>query len=631
MTTEQKVTRKLRAILSADVKGYSLLMTKDEASTIKTLKEYRSIMSELIKHHSGRVVDAPGDNLLAEFSSAVNAVQCSVEIQNELKERNADLPEDKQLVFRIGVNIGDVIQDGDSLYGEGVNIAARIEGLADPGGVCISRNTYDHIRNKLDFGYEYLGEHDVKNIKQPVRVYKILMAKKDAGKLIDEKRFLGRISRKTAMAVIMGLIIIAGGLIGWNIYLHQSKRIEPVSLDKMAYPLPDKPSIAVLPFANLSGDPAKEYLSDGLTEEIINALSKSPRFFVIARNSTFTYKGKAVKIQQVAEELGVHYVMEGSVQWSGDRVRITVQLIDALKGYHLFSERYDRELKDIFSLQDEITMKVMTGMGVTLKVEAMASLAKKGTNSLDAYLKWIQAVSYTQNFNKENVIIARRLAKESLSLDPEYANPYTTLAAANIIEVYVGASTSPGESLSQAEDMARKSLAFDNSNVLAHIQLSIIYVFRRQFEKALIQAEKIIALAPSSSMVNFMMGTALLHLERPEEAITYLNKSLRLNPILPFSQCLNNLGGSYRMLGRYDESIAAFKKLLQLYPDHLPGHVNLAAVYVFAGRVEEARAEAAEVMRINPKFSLKRFARSFPYRKELVEELVVAWRKAGLK
>jgi adenylate cyclase len=629
--TEERAKRKLSGILSADAVGYSRLMQEDEASTIRNLENRKKLMSELIEQYKGRVVDAPGDNLLAEFGSVVDATECAVKIQQELKTKNADLPDDRMMQFRIGVNLGDVVEEADRIYGDGVNIAARLEGLADPGGICISRTAYDHIKNKLELGYEYLGEHSVKNIAEPVRVYRVLMEPEAAGKVIGEKRFIGRVSRRAAIAVIVGLIIVAGGSIGWNIYLQQSRKVAPASVDKMAFPLPDRPSIAVLPFANLSGNPTKDFLCDGLTEEIINGLSKSNRLFVIARNSTFTYKGKAVKVQQVAEDLGVQYVLEGSIQWSGDQVRITAQLIDALKGHHLFSERYDRELKDIFALQEEITMKVMTGIGVTLRGGETAFESPKGTKDLKAYLKWIQAAEYTQNFNKENAIMARRLAKEALTLDPEYANPYTTLAAANIVEVYVGASKSPSESLAQAEKMAVKALELDDSHVSAHIQLSIIYVFRRQFDKARIQAEHALALAPNSAFANFMLGTALLHSERFEEAISYFNKSLRLSPIFPFSQLLNNLGSAYRFLGRYDEAIAVYKKLFQFAPDHLPGHANLAATYIMAGHEEEARAEAEEVMRIDPKFSLERFARSFPYRKELVEELVIAWRKAGLK
>jgi len=364
--TEERARRKLSGILSADAVGYSRLMQENEALTIRALEDSKRLMSELIEQFKGRVVDAPGDNLLAEFGSVVDATECAVKIQKELKTKNEELPDNRKMQFRIGVNLGDVVEEADRIYGDGVNIAARLEALAEPGGICISRTAYDHVKNKLEFGYEYLGEHSVKNIAEPVRVYRVLMEPEAAGKVIGEKRFLGRISRKTAIIAIIVLVIVAGGLIGWNIYLYQSKKIEPASLEKMAYPLPDKPSIAVLPFDNMSADPEQEYFSAGLTEEIISALSKVPEIFVIARNSAFTYKGKPVKVQQVSEELGVRYVLEGSVRKTEDRVRITAQLIDATNGRHLWSERYDPELKDIFELQDEITMKIINALQVEL-------------------------------------------------------------------------------------------------------------------------------------------------------------------------------------------------------------------------------------------------------------------------
>jgi adenylate cyclase len=311
---EERAKRKLSGILSADAVGYSRLMEQDEASTIRTLEESKELMANLIEQNRGRVVDDPGDNLLAEFGSVVDAVDCAVKIQQELKAKNAELSDDKKMEFRIGVNLGDVVEEASRIYGDGVNIAARIEGLAGPGGIAISRTAYDHLKNKLRLGYEYLGEHSVKNISEPVQVYRVLMDPESAGKVIGEKRFLGKISRRVAIALIIILVIVAGGLLSWIIYSHQSKKVEAASLDRMAYPLPEKPSIAVLAFDNLSGDPDQEYISDGLTEEIITGLSKVPELFVIARNSSFYYKGKPVKIQQVSEELGVRYVLEGSVR-----------------------------------------------------------------------------------------------------------------------------------------------------------------------------------------------------------------------------------------------------------------------------------------------------------------------------
>src|SRR5210317_1793212 len=422
---EEGFKRKLTAILSADVEGYSRLMGDDEEATVQTITAYREIITTLIKQHNGNVIDSPGDNLMAEFVSVVDAVQCAVSVQKEIKARNEELSENRRMQFRIGINLGDVIQEEGRIYGDGVNIAARLEGLAEPGGICISKTAFDHIESKLPYGYEFLGDQSVKNIAKPVQAYRVLLEPEAAGKVIGEKRFLGRFSRKTAMAVIIVLLIVAGGLIGWNIYLQQSKKVKPASMDKMAYPLPDKPSIAVLPFENFSGDPKQEYFSDGFTEHIITSLSKVPYIFVIARNSTFAYKGKAVKINQIAEELGVRYVLEGSIQRSNDSLRITVQLIDAISGYHLWAENYDRKLKDIFALQDEIAMKIMTELQVTLSGQDWARLSPIKTNNLNAYETFLKGVSHFNRRTEADSLKARKLAKEAIALDPEYGIAYT--------------------------------------------------------------------------------------------------------------------------------------------------------------------------------------------------------------
>ena len=365
--TAEKFKRKLTAILSADVKGYSRLMGTDEEATLRTLQEYKEVMASSIQHHRGRIVGTAGDSVLAEFASVVDAVQCAVEIQQVLRAKNALLPEDRRMDFRIGINLGDVIEEGDTIYGDGVNIAARLEGLAEAGGICISESAYQQIENKLPLRYDYLGEHEVKNIAKPVRVYRArIEAEAAPSKLGKEKKPVGKRLSKAALAII-AVVVIAGAVILYQFVLRPSpSKTEVASKEKMAFPLPDVPSIAVLPFVNMSEDPKQEFLCDGMTEAIITALSKVPRLFVIARNSTFTYKGKPVKVKQVSEELGVRYVLEGSVQRSGDRVRITAQLIDALTGNHLWAERYDRDLKDIFALQDEITMKILTATQVKL-------------------------------------------------------------------------------------------------------------------------------------------------------------------------------------------------------------------------------------------------------------------------
>jgi TolB-like protein/class 3 adenylate cyclase len=475
--TKEGFKRKLTAILSADVEGYSRLMDQDEEETIGTLTAHRSAITDVVRQYRGRVVDTPGDNILAEFISVVDAVNCSVEIQRDLAQRNAELPPEHKMEFRIGVNVGDVVEEEDRIYGDGVNIAARVEGMAEAGGICVTGRAFSQVKNKLKLGYEYLGEQSVKNIAEPVRVYKVLMEPDAAGKVIGEKRFLGKISRRSAIAAIIILIVVAGGLVGWNLYLRQSKRVESASMDKMAYPLPEKPSIAVLPFDNMSGDPEQEYISDGLTEHIISALSKVHDLFVIARNSTFTYKGKPVKVQQVAEEMGVRYVLEGSVRKAEDRVRITVQLIDALTGYHIWSESYDRELKDIFALQDEITMKVVTAMQVKLTTGEQARIYGKGTSSLKAYLKFLEAVEPFNLYKKEANVRAKQLLEEAIALDPEFSNAYSFLGDCHLFDAIFGWSKSPPKSIKTAFELAQKALSLDDSlesqRCLDHLELGM--------------------------------------------------------------------------------------------------------------------------------------------------------------
>ena len=625
MTTEQKVTRKLSAILSADVKGYSLLMTNDEASTIKTLKEYRIIMSEIIKQHSGRVVDAPGDNLLAEFSSAVNAVQCSVEIQKALKKRNDDLADDKRLVFRIGVNIGDVVQDGGSLYGEGVNIAARIEGLADPGGVCISRNAYDHIKNKLKLGYEYIGEHAVKNIKDPVRVYKILMDSKDAGKLIGEKP---RLFIKNWIWTTIVVVAIVFTLIGYQFYQKLSApEFEPASEENMAFSLPDKPSIAVLAFDNMSEDPKQEYLSDGISEEIITALSKTDKLFVIARNSSFTYKGKPVKVKQVAEELGVRYVLEGSVRKSEDRVRITAQLIDAISGYHLWAERYDRDIKDIFALQDEITMKIVTSLQVKLTEGEQARMWSKGYKNFDTKLKGMEAMSAWNKGTIESHIRFGQLAQELIDMAPESGPGYNLLGWHYWRLALTG--KSPRENSKKALELAQKALSINESSASYHSLLGNVYFMMKKYEKAIAAGKRSIELAPNGAQVNGGLGVILLFAGKPDEAIGYFNKGIRLNPF-PAYWYFAHLSRCYSMKGQYEDALTAINKALHRSPDNPSNHRQLAIVYALLDRKEEASAAVKKTLEIDPNYSVKRVLKASPYKNHADLKLFVdALRKAG--
>jgi adenylate cyclase len=574
------------------------------------------------------VVDAPGDNILAEFGSVVDAVKCAVDIQQTLKAKNAELPEDRRMHFRIGVNLGDVIEEEDRIYGDGVNIAARLEGIAEGGGICISGTAFDHVKNKLSVGYEYIGKQTVKNIPDPVRAYKVLMEPEAVGKILGEEA-KPRKWRWIAMAAVVALVFVAGGLL-WNFYLRPP-RIEPASVDKMAFPLPDKPSIAVLPFTNMSGDPEQEYFCDGLTEEIITALSKVQNMFVIARNSTSTYKGKAVKVKQVAEEMGVRYVLEGSVRKAEDRVRITGQLIDALTGHHLWAERYDRDLQDIFAIQDEITMKIITELQVKLTEGERIRLYSKGTDNLKAYLKFLEATEHWMKMNDEGNAKARNLYEEAIALDPEYPEAYTMVGWTHWLDVWLESSRSPREAIRRAFELARKSVALDDSCQPAYSLLSNLYLIQRQHEKAIEEAEKAIALDPNSADAYALLGQVLFFSGKPEEAVLSIEKAIRLNPIAP-SWYWQMIGMAYREMGRYEESITACKKAIHRQPDNLIAYLVLTATYSLLGREDEARVAAAEILRISPKFSLDYFAKTRPHIDPAnTASYIDALRKAGLK
>jgi adenylate cyclase len=538
----------------------------------------------------------------------VDAVRSAVEIQEELKNRNADLPENRRMEFRIGVNLGDVIHEEERIYGDGVNVAARVESLAEAGGICVSGTAFDQIESKLPLGYEYLGEQSVKNISKPVRIYKALMDPEAVGKVIGEQRAESRQGLRVALVVVTALLLIVGGLLIWRTAFPP---VQVASVEKMAFPLPDKPSIAVLPFDNLSGDPEQEYFSDGITEEIIAALSGVPKLFVIARNSTFTYKGKPVKVQQVSEELGVRYVLEGSVRKGGDEIRVTAQLVDAINGHHLWAERYDRKLDDIFAVQDEITKKIITAMQVKLTEGEQVRAAARGTNNLDAYLKYLQANEYAYRINPETNALAKQLAEEAIA-------------------VWLGTSKSPKQSIGKAIGSVKKAIALDDTYAEAHGLLGFLYSIIRQYDKGIALGEKAVALNPNSGYAHFMMGKVLTFASRWEESIPEYKIAVRLNPIPPnnylFSLCL-----SYGYAGQYEEAITWGEKAIRQEPNSLLAHLFMAQVYSWSGRDEEARVEAAEVLRIRPKFSLKKWEKKLKYKnQEDIERAISALRKAGL-
>jgi len=583
MPKEQKVTRKLRAILSADVKGYSILMADDEVFTIKTIKEYRSIMSHCIKQHNGRVVDSPGDNMLAEFASAVDAVQCAVEMQKLLKKENDRLVDGKRLEFRIGVNIGDVVQDEDRIYGDGVNIASRIEGLADPAGICVSRSAYDQIKKKLGFGFEYMGEYPVKNISEPVRIYKVLIDPDFPKPLVAE----------------------------------------PLEL-------PDKPSIAVLPFDNMNKDPDQEYFSDGLSEQIINGLCKLSNLFVIGRNSSFAYKGKSITTKQIAQELGVRYILEGSVQKAGDRVRITAQLIDATTDYHMWSERYDRDLSDMFVLQDEITMKLIFAMQINLTSGEQARLWGGGGTNIQAF-DWLMRGNdcFLRNNEKDNKQ-AQQFYKKAIDIDKTYTWSYVMLGFTHLFDLLYRWSKSPLKSFEEAETCAEKALALDDSLDLTHILWGWIFLFRRQYDEAIKEGEQAIVLNPNGAEAHIHLAFILCLSGETELGIKTAKRAFRLNPI-PLPHYYIILAMAYRNNRQYEKAIELSEKGLIVSPDQLSVYLTLAASYIFLNRTEEAHKAVIEILRIDPNFSIKYHAKTMPYKhQEIGDKFIDALRKAGL-
>jgi adenylate cyclase len=575
-TDQDKTIRKLRAILSADVKGYSLLMADDEAFTIKTLKAYRNIMSDLIKQHNGRVVDSPGDNVLAEFASVVDAVTCATEIQKVLKVTNEDLPGDKKLEFRIGVNIGDVVQDEDRIYGNGVNVAARIEGLADPGGVCISRNAYDHIKDKLKFGYEYLGDHEVKNIKGPVRVYKVLMDTEDEGKLIGEKPASSAKKWAFLAAIVAALVLL---LIVWQFY---QKEPEPTG----------KPSIAILPFENMSNDPEQEYFSDGMTDELIGDLAKIKDIFVISRNSAFTYKGKSIKVQQIAKELNVRYILEGSVQRSGNKVRIRAQLIDGKTDHHLWSESYDGVMDDIFKLQDKITDKIVSALAIKLTEDEQDKISDKGTDNILAYEAFLKGYEHFAKFTAENIQKAIEYYKQAIQLDPKFSRAYSALAHGYWNLTFMSFPKELGHSPPETATLKFKArqnldLSMQNPTFDSYRLASFMATFRRRFDDVILFADKSLLMAPNEFSANLTMGLALNWLGRGEEALAYIDKAIQLDPRF-LDVKLAFKGQAYFVLGEYEKAVESIQRCITLNPELGPYAVYAAASFVFLDRIEEA-------------------------------------------
>ena len=616
------VQRRLAAILSADVKGYSRLMGEDEVATVRTLTAYREVMAALIRERSGRVVDATGDNVLAEFASVVDALECAVALQRELKSRNAQLPAPRRLEFRIGINLGDVIVEGERIYGDGVNIAARVEGLAEPGGISISGAVYDQVKKKLALTYEPRGEHVVKNIREPVRVYRVLGEPEPTGPGPRITRIVGRLAwRRATLLLGLVLLVAAGGAAVWSLY----SRWRPPGFE-----LPDRPSVAVLPFENMSGDAGQEYFGDGITEDLITGLSKLSGLFVIARNSVFAYKGRAVKPAQVSRELGVRYVLEGSVRKAGNRVRITAQLVDAATGYHVWAERYDRDLKDVFALQDEVTQKIVGVLAVKLTAPEKDRLGRAPTRNVEAYDYVLRGLEYHRRTTKEANAEARKMFARAVELDPEYAMAYSAMGWTHLQAWQLQWSRDP-ETLQRAFELAQKAIVRDDSLAGPHDLLGQVYLWKKEHERAIAQAERAVALAPNNADSYETLAEVLAWSGRADEAIEDIKQAMRLDPQYPFFY-LWTLGHAYYLTGRSDEAIATFRKLLARNPNFVPAHAFLAVLYGERGLEEDARSEWAAAERLSPQASVESLRQRMPYKNEKdLERVLAAMRKGGLK
>jgi adenylate cyclase len=584
---QERAKRKLSAILSADVKGYSRLMGDDELATIEMLKKYRILISTLIEQFRGRVVDSPGDNLLAEFGSVVDAVECAVKIQEEPKEKNDELPISRRMEFRIGVNLGDVIEDGERIYGDGVNIAARIEGLADGGGMCITRSTYDQVKNKLNFRYEYLGEHQVKNIDEPVRVYKVLMEPEVKETKAEEK---------------------------------------PPAESK------DKPSIAVLPFVNLSGDQGQEYFSDGVTEDIITAQSKIRWFLVTARNSTFSYKGKSPDVRQVASDLGVRYILEGSIRKAGNRVRISAQLIEGLTGNHVWAENYDRDLLDIFEVQDEITRTVIGAIEPELTKAELRRAKMKRHENLDAWDLCQRGWWHRFQNTKEDFAQARQYFQQAIDLDPQLGSAYSGLSEVLSFEIIFGFTDKPLDQGEEAVRTAQRGVELNPEDAGARISMARAYSITLRHHKAVQECKTALKINPHYATAHFHMGTAKLFYGRAEESIPYIETAIRLSPNdLYMGPFLARLGQAYLALREYEKAVELSREALHYKMVHWPVNTYEVSALGHLGRREEAQEALSELLRRKPGLKVSHLKEGFAgISPDHIEDFLDGLRKAGL-
>jgi adenylate cyclase len=616
--------RKLAAILCADVHGYSRLMEENEEATLSSLSASRKIIDGLIEQHRGRFVGSAGDSVIAEFASVVNAVQCAVEIQSALKAENASLPLNRHMQFRVGVNLGDVMVEGEQIYGDGVNVAARLESLAEPGGICISGMVHDQVRDKLVLTYKDAGEQAVKNIARPVHVWRVLPEGTPAARRIPRRYW-----RSGALSLTGLVIIIAMVLLVQHLSLkppRTSASIPPP--EKPSLPLPSIPSIAVLPFVNLSGDAQQDYFSDGMTDDLVVALSRFRGFFVIDRSSTFAYKGKPARIQQVGRELGVKYVVEGSARKTANRVRINVELADATTGKQIWGEQYDRQLRDIFSLQDEIVADVIATVEAQIPLLEHGMFFPQRTKNLRAYDYFLRAFEYFLTPTPEGYAKARKMLEKAIELDPSYADAYGLLSISYFVG-YVWQWDQDLGAIDRAAELAEKAVVLDDSNSTAYALLGWTAAYKQQIERAVTNGKRAVSLGPNDAFAWSALSEIMQIAGNPHEGLADAQKAMRLDPRHPEAY-FDEEGHNYLVLGLFGKAVAAFKVG---DPTNPWTHVGLAYAYSELGRERDAQTEAAEVMRRSPHFSLEEVKQRIPsnwddpWHQHYLAEL----RKAGLK
>ncbi len=581
-------TRKIAAILAADVVGFSRLAGADEDRTLARLRALRSdLIDPTVAVHHGRVFKRTGDGLIVEFRSVVDAVRCAIEVQHGMAERNEGVAPEKRIELRIGVHLGDVVEEADGdLMGDGVNIAARLESIAEPGGICLSEDAYRQVRDRVKETFVDLGEKALKNIARPVRVY--------------------------------AAPILSPGAEAASPH----PPVEPAA--------PPRASIAVLPFANMSGDAEQEYFADGIAEDIITALSKLGQLFVIARNSSFTFKGRNVHVGEVAKSLGVRHVLEGSVRKSGARVRITAQLIDATTGGHLWAERFDRELTDIFAVQDDVTAHIVNALALNLSRGDRQSIAAERTDNQEAYDCFLRGRELWWVFRKDANREAGRLLRRAAELDPSFAPAFAFLSAALATDYANGWSDLPAEALKEAEKAAQEAVRLDERYPYALWSLAMTLSWERRLDEALSAAEKAIAFNPNFADGHSMVGVQLHWLGRSEEALKCFDRAMALDPYFPSLLLYFRAQAAYQ-LGQYPEAVALLKRRILRSPETDSSRALLAASYGQMGLVEEAREAWRELMRVNPAYSLEHRRQVLPYKNPAdFERIVEGLRKAGL-